>query len=450
MTQGWVLAGGVLLIGGCTVITDPDRSMFPGDANQDGGASGFGASAGGNGGGAGAGLRDAGDSGGDSATGGQDATGGAAPVPLCAPGDSENCLVCLPEAEDLRTECAILCPQSGECSCSVTYAPLGSRRRATVLPTLNLVFVLDRSDTMSGARQGFGLDEVWSPITDGVLGFLADPVLSQVWASLVWFPVDGDQDVACDATQYERPVVPLSPLSAAGSEPFAEALASITPQGGSPTVPAFQAAAEFATMIALQSPYDRTALVLITGGEPGYVTDDTGEVQLGCENNDFDQLADVARLAFETQPPVRTYVVGIGGPIEGLDQVAEAGGTTTATLVEVGDPETTRDACRNALHQIHETLGQMRLESGTCELIIPGNPDTVSTAQMRVVVVDPSGMRLLRRVPGCTMDAGWDFVSSSVLEDPSSIELCPATCEAVRSDPTFQLDIGSGCPFILD
>src|SRR5690606_4762543 len=97
-------------------------------------------------------------------------------------------------------------------------------------------------------------------------------------------------------------------------EDIVAAIDDVVPGGLTPVLPALEGAIAYAKEWAEEHPERATMVVLVSDAFPTQ-----------CSNAVSD-VVDVAREAFESEPSVRTYAVGIEGA-PNLDAIARGGGT---------------------------------------------------------------------------------------------------------------------------
>lgn len=306
---------------------------------------------------------------------------------------------------------------------------------AELSPT-NLVFMYDKSGSMGDVATGFDPNVKWTPVGTGMKDFFADPYSSTVHASLQFFPQnDVDIQTACDYG-YAQPAVAL----ALASDPaFTSALTQTTPSGGTPTLPALNGAIAYAKDVAAQRPGERTAVVLVTDGEPGFFDANQNAFVPGCPNNDIAHVADAAKQAFESTPSVPTYVIGVGPSLDKLNTIATAGGTNAAMMVDVSDPAKTKTA-------IAASLDQIRKRELTCDFTIPPAPagQELDPYAVNVVLKAENGSeKVLGYSKDCTQRGGWRYDDAAA---PTRIFLCADACTDARASSSLgKVSIAFGC-----
>ena len=195
----------------------------------------------------------------------------------------------------------------------------------------------------SGSMVLFG--NRWQPIVDAIKAFVAAPDMAGVGVGLGYFglfppgmpPLDPTAPGSCNPGDYARPDVPIDVLPNVRMAIENSLNLHSTPGGGTPTLPALQGSMQYATQWAVAHPDRKVIIVLATDGEPQ-----------GCTGNDVNSVSQVAAAAATTNPQINTYVVGVGPSLQALNQIAQAGGSNMAYLVESGNTQQFLDA----LHSI--------------------------------------------------------------------------------------------------
>ena len=298
-----------------------------------------------------------------------------------------------------------------------------ARTNAAIAP-VNLVFMFDQSGSMGdeahgGLIFGYKRSERWDPVTNGVKRFVAEPASAGIRASLQYFPAETGS--GCDVDYYKKPEVPLTALP--NASPFIASINKHGPMGGTPTLPAVKGAIEYAKDLKAQFPQEKSAVVLVTDGEPS----DCGS---------FDEVK--ALLAAEAAN-VQTYVVGVGNQLTALADLAKAGGTGTATLVDVSkSPQQTSD-------DLLKALAAIRGQTISCSLPIPPPPDgkAIDPAKVNVAVSAPGQSGdVLTYDATCASPDGWRYDDANA---PKSIDLCPGACERARLAAGGAIEVQLGC-----
>ena len=305
---------------------------------------------------------------------------------------------------------------------------------AELTPT-NLVFMCDRSGSMGDTAEGFDPALKWNPVNSGMTGFFADPYSSTVRASLQFFPIDDDTiQTACGAP-YGSPQVALTMAS---DPAFVQTLSATKPAGGTPTLPALEGAIAYAQQVAAQRPTDKTAVVLVTDGEPGFWDSTQNAFVPGCPNNDIAHVSAAAQAAFAATPSIPTYVIGVGPSLDKLNAIAAAGGTTSALMIDVNDPATTKT-------QIQDALGKIRTQTVSCDFSIPPPPEgkQLDPFAVNVVLTQQDGsQKVISYSKTCSDANGWQYDNPTA---PTRITLCSAACDQARASAQGKVSLAFGC-----
>lgn len=316
---------------------------------------------------------------------------------------------------------------------STTDACVSSTANAA-LQKVNLVFMYDRSGSMGDTQNSPPFDPAlkWIPVGNGMKSFFADANSKTLNASLQFFPLGTDVESNCTA-DYATPKVSLAPLTDAS--PFVNAITSIAPKGGTPTLPALQGAIAYAKQVAKQRPGEKPAVVLVTDGEPGYGIN--GSFVPGCANNDIAHVAAAAAAAVKATPSIPTYVIGVGPSLTNLNKIAASGGTGAALMVSVNDPTKTAGELQSVLDKVR---GQLL----SCDFALPPPPagKQLDIEAVNVAFSNASGEKILVYSSDCSNGQAWHYDNATT---PTRIQLCPAACDAARQDAAAKLTIAFGC-----
>ncbi|MGH7437596.1 MAG: vWA domain-containing protein [Polyangiaceae bacterium] len=312
-----------------------------------------------------------------------------------------------------------------------TSSPCVSSVAQAALANANLIVMFDKSGSMGDPAEMFDPKLKWIPVTTAMEAFFSDPSSAGVSASLQFFPQGGDLASVCGYA-YGTPLVPLTPLL--GSTAFTGAISATMPAGGTPTLPALSGAVSYAQQIAAAHPQDKTLVVLVTDGDPGFGIN--GAFTTGCMDNDIPHVAAVAMGAKAGTPSIPTYVIGVGSDFTNLNAIASAGGTGQAIIVPVTNPAQTAPMFRSALNTI-------RSAALPCEFTIPPPPDgqEINPNTVNVIVQGSGGQTVLPFSATCTDMNGWHYDSPSL---PTAVQLCPQACTLAQGNPKG-VSIAFGC-----
>jgi hypothetical protein len=272
----------------------------------------------------------------------------------------------------------------------------------------------------------------WSEISKALNTFISAPENAGIGAGIGFFPRPGtdtrnEPRITCQEPDYEKPDVDIGVLpTVAGA--IAMSIMNQTPGGSTPTVPSITAALKYAAMHQSATPGRRAALVYATDGIPQ-----------GCTNNTVAGAAAAAKAALMTSM-INTYVLGVGPQLNSLNEIATAGGTNMAYLVDTGGDVTAQLAA--ALHAIKSM-------AITCDYRIPmSSAGPIDPNQVNVIakVGDMGAATLIGQVndkAGCDKaGGGWYYDTPG---NPSLISLCPTTCNPLLNTPNSHLQVLIGC-----
>ena len=304
--------------------------------------------------------------------------------------------------------------------------------RATRQPVY-LVFGFDVSGSMGkGDKPWHDRSLKWEPVVAATKTFFEDARSEGFSAALTFFPADDDR---CDKASYQTPDVTMQALP---SKQFGEALDAIGMEdwrGGTPTLHVLQGIFDQIDTEQQTHP-GRYGVVLVTDGYP--------------QDCDDDSIQSVADLVKSRAADIPTYVIGVENPpIEdapdvttNLTQVAEAGGTGKAYLIDTGDPTKTTNAFK-------ATIDAIRSSAVSCMLSIPDPPQGQTFDKQKVSVRHLSGSKqtALSYDADCRASTSWHYDDAT---QPHELVLCPETCKTLQGDEHAELVVDFECePVIL-
>lgn len=282
-------------------------------------------------------------------------------------------------------------------------------------------------------------DQKWAGAKAALISFFQNDATAGLSVGLRFFPDDepaaGCNDQTCSIDACSQPLVPPGPLTTApaSSDPQQKALVDAVnakaPSGQTPMYAALGGAEAWAKANA--APGEKsTAVVLVTDGEP-----------TTC-NTDVGAIAALAKDAFDSAG-VLTYAIGMLGSNESqLDQIAAAGGTKEALLATAGSVST----------GLIEALLSINKAQIACsfDLPPPSMPGEVTDpGKVNVNYHGAEGVVTIPRVEGlaaCPDTYAWYYDDPA---NPKTIQLCPATCDALQNDPSALVKILLGCATVV-
>ncbi|HEY8944961.1 MAG TPA: vWA domain-containing protein [Polyangiaceae bacterium] len=299
--------------------------------------------------------------------------------------------------------------------------------RAKVEPVY-LAFAFDVSGSMGeGDYPWHDRTLKWDPVVAATKAFFQDAPSQGLHASMTFFPA---AEHKCEDATYRTPNVPMTPLPSTEFGRVLDERGSQTWRGGTPTAQVLRGVIDFVQEHRLTTP-GRYAIVLVTDGHPQ-----------DCEDN---QIEDVVSEARAIAADIPTYVVGVKNPpiddapdtVSSLTDIALAGGTERAYIIDTGNPaQTTAD--------FRATIDAIRGAAVSCDVAIPTPPDGRVFDKEKVAVTYRSGgaSNALTYDPACTGAASWQYDDSS---NPTQIRLCPATCGTLQNDASAELFVEFTC-----
>jgi hypothetical protein len=198
-------------------------------------------------------------------------------------------------------------------------------------------------------------------------------------------------------------------------------------RGGTPTLYALQGLFEQITQ-ARQARPGRYVVLLVTDGYP--------------QDCDDDSIDSVAQLVKDHASETPTYVIGVTNPpipdapdvTTNLTDIAKAGGTSHAYLIDTGDPQETVKAFTT-------TIDMIRGATVSCQVTIPDAPVGQTFDKQKVSVKYRSGNTTvdLTYDAACTKQQSWRYDDA---KSPRELVLCPNSCAALQlaEKPTLNVD----------
>lgn len=258
--------------------------------------------------------------------------------------------------------------------------------------------------------------------------FVHDPRSLDIGFGLSYFGFMPSGKTSCDPEDYLKPAIPINDETA---DAIATSLNRAEPTGETPTGAAIRGACEYVRQSKRERPGRSTAIILVTDGIP-----ETPNSQCGATLQDA--VVAATECSMNTESPTKVYVLGVGGALDNLNQIAVAGRTERAFLVEGGD----------VAQSVLEALNAIRAAASIpCELEIPPPlpGERLDYAKVNLGVCDATGRPMptyfVERINDCGPEGGWFYDNPT---KPQSIILCDATCEAV-SYPGALLNYAVGC-----
>jgi hypothetical protein len=264
--------------------------------------------------------------------------------------------------------------------------------------------------------------------------FLNDPESAGIGVGLGHFGNQPIGQASCQQSDYEAPGVVIGTLPEHASTLMAT-LNQVEPTGETPTGAAIRGACTYASGHKQNAPHHQVVILLLTDGKPEAPATCQGGQGACCPT-----LSDAVAAADEcrTGADIKTYVLGVGPLLENLEQIAVAGGTERAYLVEGGDVST----------QVLDALNRIRGDAAIpCQLQLPEPPvdqtlvyDQVNL-EYETSACESTLFYSVQNATECGSEDGWYYDDP---QNPQSIHLCPQSCDRV-SGPGGTLFYSVGC-----
>jgi hypothetical protein len=329
----------------------------------------------------------------------------------------------------------------------------GAESHQAMIKPLAIYLLVDWSASMTERN------DLWTPVKTALSAFVNDPSSAGIQVALGYFPVTSEDIVVkCDATQYVTPSVAMSTLPdnampvTSSLETKMFTLGENPPPNdrlSTPTAPAVSGSLQYVSEWIAQHTDHTGVLVLATDGEPAGCDDASLMLGMPITRGTPEELTasvDAIAAAAAGTPAIKTYVIGIGDLMAALNQLAAAGDTGREAFI-VDDTGTNTQA------EFLEAMKEIRGSALPCSYGIPTptagildydkvnvdyQPDDTGTNNVPFVKVENAA--------ACGTNTNAWFYNDP--ENPTSIELCPAACEAARASGMNSLSVVSvslGC-----
>lgn len=391
------------------------------DAEEDGGISDDGRGGSGVGGSAILTVGGTNSNGGNSSGGNKNGSGGSSGSASVVSGGSSSCTIeddgsgCIGESyegEGVPLDIYIMFDQSGSmCSCIDPEGLLGDTCPDPACSANRLEAVREAVDL-----------------------FLSDPASVGIGLGIGYFGKQPLGQASCDVDDYDDAAVEIARLPDNASA-IMESLDSIEPTGETPTGAAIRGACDHVTRWKKDHPGRQTVILLLTDGKPEAPTTCRGDSGPCCPT--LLDAADAARECFDSDALIKTYVLGVGPLLRNLEEIAIAGGTEHAYLVEGG----------NVAADVLDALNSIRGAALPCQFELPDPPAGQELAYDQVnityanAVCEPSHYFYVETREQCGDEGGWYYDDPAA---PARVELCPSSCDQV-SVPGGRLLFTVGC-----
>jgi hypothetical protein len=302
-------------------------------------------------------------------------------------------LACAPQAEEgaVRTQPSTKVDPNDLTVCGGSWMKIG-------LVQPNAFLVLDRSASMTSALDASGTSRRWDDLKAAVSSVVTSFDEEVRFGMSLFSQGDGCEPGVIDV-----------PLGKHTGESLLRALDAARPAGTTPTGPTLDYVRQHA---GLDDPSRPNVVILATDGLPN------------C--GDTDVLGKITAL-YNSVPPVRTFVIGIGAEISSepglLDSWAIAGHTERAGPVKYYPS----GSAAELLQSLEDVVEGLR----TCSFPVPKPP-----ADLGKIYIQMAGEWLPRA----------EHIGFMYRPAEGVVTLTGPTCDAFKLNPTQTLDLVYGCP----
>ncbi|MFH1130449.1 MAG: hypothetical protein V1754_03880 [Pseudomonadota bacterium] len=294
---------------------------------------------------------------------------------------------------------------------------------------LDMLLVLDTSYSMD-------FESKWFAIKEAVKAFASDSQFDGLGVGIQYFPLRKQ----CSIEAYGDPAVPIGTLPLVSSS-ISASLDEQRMFGGTPMVPMLDGTIAYAREWMNNNPKRKAVIVLATDGIPdkSCLTPEAGGLPNTIEN-----VVKLATDGVASEPPVPTFVIGVGTELTALNEISQAGNGSDAILV---------DATKNLEAAFLAALTAVRKRALICDYEIPAPQPGVKVDYDHVNVGFTSGgeTETFVRVSGkgdCALSPknAWYYDKP---DNPEKIILCSETCEKVQATQDGELQFQFGCKTII-
>ena len=191
-------------------------------------------------------------------------------------------------------------------------------------------------------------------------------------------------------------------------------------------------------------------LLLATDGLPTQCGQDATNQGRGVLEP-IETVADIAASGLSGDNPVRTFVFGVfqAGDTRGIDnlnQIAEAGGTEQAAII---------DSSGEVDEQFLDALRAIRSGELGCEFQLPTSTAPLDYSKVNLQFRSGSSAQQLpfvRDRAGCyATSAGWHYDVDPNQSKPSSIQVCPDVCAQIKAadSASASVQLQLGCATVI-
>jgi hypothetical protein len=307
---------------------------------------------------------------------------------------------------------------------SVNMDTCAANAQRVALVPLDMGLGVDTSYSMD-------FDDKWVQVRDALNVFAGNPNYANMGVALQFFPVREQ----CNVLQYAAPIVPMQVLP--GVQPaFSSAVDAQRMFGGTPLVQVMQGMVGYMRDWSKAHTDRKPVLVLATDGIP----DDTCSASDINPVNSLDNALALAKDAYEGDPSIPVFVIGVGEELTALNAIAKAGGTDSAAVIATTG---------NVTEKFLAALDNIRRSALSCDYAIP--PPTSGEIDYNAVNVTfregsakPETFYYVGTADDCKLSASGAWYYDDA-KNPTKVVLCPQTCERVSAAVDGKMAVAFGC-----
>lgn len=299
-----------------------------------------------------------------------------------------------------------------------------SSKRAEKVP-VDIGLALDTSFSMD-------FDQKWFNTKAALKAFVNNPAYEELGLALQFFPARKQ----CSIPDYAQPAVQVGLLPSIKGQ-VSSALDAQQMDLGTPIVQVLAGMTDYLRAYAATAPSRKPILLLATDGVP-----DDSCTGAGNENvpNTLENAVKKATDALSGKPSIPTFVIGVGTELTALDQIAAAGGTTKAILI---------DPTKNVQESFLVALETIRRNAIPCDYDIP-TPESgrIDPAKVNVTYSEAEGKSETFSFVGTAAQCTTASNTGYYYDDPASpkkVTLCPQACDRVKANDVGTVNIVFGC-----
>jgi hypothetical protein len=276
-----------------------------------------------------------------------------------------------------------------------------------------------------------------TPVREAVESFLNDRASAGISVGIGYFGYLPIGQTSCDPADYSQAAVPIGMLpDNAGM--LTGSLNAVQPTGETPTDSAIRGACSYLQGWHEEHPAYKKVILLVTDGVPEAPSSE------GCSPS-IEEAVDATTECRDSDARIDTYVLGVGQALDNLNQIAQAGGTEQAYIVDGG----------NVSQSVLTALNAIRADAAIpCTLPVPTpQGGVIDYSSVNIGICDPAENSVttffVDNEAGCTNDpGGWYYTEGG---STRNIQLCDSTCGVVSSaGSTLYFTLGCGTITVED